>query len=977
MSMAAAMIPFAGCQKNELEGGNDSNAGSSTFEIVADIIQTKTTLDGKSVEWEEGDVIYMVTSGNEDGWGKAYVSSDVNNISTIAEFVYADGKFSTSAELANGEYTFNAIYARSNQKTWHRAAGSSHALLTTQTQDCSNPTAHIKQNDALVGTFTASVPMSATAKVAMAHIYTMMQVDIKNETGAELEVKKFEMTVPGAALAGNFNIDDFAAADVSIKTSASETVTVNVTGGTVADGQSLSVYFVTAPFTSSADEGKGITFKVTAADGTTYTKTVNKAITFNAGEYNTTPYTITAADVVEGVSYGLVQEDGAFENGAEYVFAFKDGQDGSYVFIKGNGASNNAKKDALSVNNGLIVNPGDDYVFKAVASGNGFNLQNARNKYICYSSGTSLNTNQDEGSVWIPVFLSESNTYALHYSTSDGRYVAYNGSTDAKAYAYSNFKDQVALGLSLAQYAGAISVFKKDYVPVVVPKIFVGELEFTPLADAESIEIPYRTENVSGTITATVVSDADGMVKGNLTVNADRVIVNLNANTSSSEKVATVKLSYAGAEDVVITITQYRAGAVDAGISSLYASIESTNSNEPDSFVISLENAIVTYVSGSNAFMQDATGGVAIFKSSNGLKAGDKLNGILQGHAYIRNGALQISDFDLTGITKSEGAPVPVTTLTIEELLEDYDSYLGMRIKIEDAEVSDAVNGTSDRYGAVAQDEVTINLYNNNSAVSFVKDDIVDFIAYPSYYNTTEQLLTFESPESKKVATPVISFANNQVTITCATADATIYYRVNGNSDQVYDAPFSITQDSTIEAYATKAGIADSGVASEFFEHLAEGKVEYTLLFGEGYNHVGVSNYMSTWTATNNGFTGTMENWSNNRNGWNSIKCGREKDKSVATITVGPITEAITTVTMTVSKLLDASKVNKLSLSVASDKGFNDSYVIEMNISEGDIVFNIPESEVIENGYYKITVDNLIHGSKNGNVEVSKVVFAN
>ena len=138
-----------------------------------------------------------------------------------------------------------------------------------------------------------------------------------------------------------------------------------------------------------------------------------------------------------------------------------------------------------------------------------------------------------------------------------------------------------------------------------------------------------------------------------------------------------------------------------------------------------------------------------------------------------------------------------------------------------------------------------------------------------------------------------------------------------------------------------------------------------------------MNNYTSTWTATNNGFTGTMENWSNNKNVWNSIKCGRAKDKSVATITVGPITEAITTVTMTVSKLLDASKVNKLSLSVASDKGFNDSYVIEMNISEGDIVFNIPESEVIENGYYKITVDNLTHGSKNGNVEVSKVVFAN
>ena len=307
MGLAAAAFSFTGCQKNEMKDADNDFKGTSTFELVADIAQTKTTLDPDyAVDWEEGDLIYMVTS---DGtWGAPY--ADDKDAVTIAEFAYADGKFSTTSEIAAGEYTFKAIYASTSQKSFHRGASTTHKLEAVQAQDCDAPTAHIKANDALVGTFTATIPMEEVAKVKMAHLYTLMQVNVKNGTGAEIVVTKFEMTAADADLAGVFNVESFETPSISTKSGASSTITVNVANGTVKAGESLPVYFVMAPL---ADYSGDVTFKVTDASGNTYTKTVTlkNNMTFAAGKYNTTPYTISSADVVEpepaNVTWDLTQ----------------------------------------------------------------------------------------------------------------------------------------------------------------------------------------------------------------------------------------------------------------------------------------------------------------------------------------------------------------------------------------------------------------------------------------------------------------------------------------------------------------------------------------------------------------------------------------------------------------------------------------------------------------------------------------------
>ena len=68
------------------------------------------------------------------------------------------------------------------------------------------------------------------------------------------------------------------------------------------------------------------------------------------------------------------------------------------------------------------------------------------------------------------------------------------------------------------------------------------------------------------------------------------------------------------------------------------------------------------------------------------------------------------------------------------------------------------------------------------------------------------------------VSTPSISFdsSTNEVTITCSTSGATIYYRIGtSGSYSAYGGPFTINETSTIYAYATRSGYNTSSTTSK------------------------------------------------------------------------------------------------------------------------------------------------------------------
>ncbi len=285
--MAVAAMTIIGCQEKEIETYEPIPNEGSTFELFADIVQTKTTLDGNTyeVDWDEGDVIYMATSGEDTPW-------------SAVPFTYSEGMFTNSSDpkatLDDGNHSVNAIYCAYDQATYHKNTGTTHKLQPIQNQK-GETTIHIQDNDALAGSFDVTIPTDEPASVEMSHLYTLMQVNVKNSTGADIEITKFEMTAAGANLAGIFTVS-FATPAVEYKSGGSATISVNISEGTVSNGDSFPVYFVMAPLTNYSGD---VTFKVTDAVGKTYTKTVPlSGISFEAGKYNTTPYTIKDADVV-------------------------------------------------------------------------------------------------------------------------------------------------------------------------------------------------------------------------------------------------------------------------------------------------------------------------------------------------------------------------------------------------------------------------------------------------------------------------------------------------------------------------------------------------------------------------------------------------------------------------------------------------------------------------------------------------------
>lgn len=89
------------------------------------------------------------------------------------------------------------------------------------------------------------------------------------------------------------------------------------------------------------------------------------------------------------------------------------------------------------------------------------------------------------------------------------------------------------------------------------------------------------------------------------------------------------------------------------------------------------------------------------------------------------------------------------------------------------------------------------------SPIAIAENTIVE--AYAHYYewdsNTVIETCTYEEPTT--ISNPSIYCDGTEVTITCATEGATIYYRLNQSGNySIYDGAFPITADTIVEAYS-------------------------------------------------------------------------------------------------------------------------------------------------------------------------------
>jgi len=390
-------LALVGCSKDSVEEPAAPDAAKSNFVLKAEIASdSRTTLDGMKVDWADGDNIYLVTADGTT-WGAAKDTDPDGN--TIADYTYGENGFTnTNAAtlpklVAGTEYTFRAIYAKASQRKYHRGAATTHRLYDSQTQDCQNPTAHIADNDALVGTFTATAPFSE-ASVTMSHLYTLMEVDVKNETGHDLTVTELSMELAAGDdfLAGVYPVNfDQLSINEKPSSNSSSKITLTVKNGAVTAGASLPLYFVMAPLKNYSNP---VILQVKDSDGYTYTKTVEgKTLSFEAGKYNKTGYTISEADVVETATYTKITTQAELTSG-QYLIVYEAGNlaaDASKD-AKSTGIGANGTNVKVTIANNEIKTSADAFTLTVLDASNGTaTIQN--------TAGSYLNSNKESNGI--------------------------------------------------------------------------------------------------------------------------------------------------------------------------------------------------------------------------------------------------------------------------------------------------------------------------------------------------------------------------------------------------------------------------------------------------------------------------------------------------------------------------------------------------------------------------------------------------
>ena len=234
-----------------------------------------------------------------------------------------------------------------------------------------------------------------------------------------------------------------------------------------------------------------------------------------------------------------------------------------------------------------------------------------------------------------------------------------------------------------------------------------------------------------------------------------------------------------------------------------------TAQTEDDDYIVTLNDAVVTYVNGSYAYIQDASGAVLYYKSGHGLNAGDVLNDDATVTYQLRNGNPQITN--LTGATTITGGEAPnPTTLTQSAWNYTFGNVLGQYFKITNATIT-----TSNNKYYVSLNGANIQLYKIGTALSsldLTKTYIIT--GFPTLYvkdeNTTQELTIFEAPVAEDVPTwsslptPTVAVGSSYqldeitsyITAGNPTPSVTLTSAKDDNNDDIDANLYSYTDDS-------------------------------------------------------------------------------------------------------------------------------------------------------------------------------------
>lgn len=194
------------------------------------------------------------------------------------------------------------------------------------------------------------------------------------------------------------------------------------------------------------------------------------------------------------------------------------------------------------------------------------------------------------------------------------------------------------------------------------PEISASDVDIAYNATSGSID--YTLANATGNVTATVTS-GNWLTLG--TITSSEVPFTCSANTETTARTATVTLSYTGADDKVVTVTQTAAPLTT--MDQIFAAATSAGTTATDCYV-TFNNWVVSAVKNNQAFVTDGTKGLIIYENSHGFAVGNILSGTVACKVKLYNGSSELTSLtsSTSGLTVTTGGTVTSQVVDITDL---------------------------------------------------------------------------------------------------------------------------------------------------------------------------------------------------------------------------------------------------------------------------------------------------------------------
>ena len=200
---------------------------------------------------------------------------------------------------------------------------------------------------------------------------------------------------------------------------------------------------------------------------------------------------------------------------------------------------------------------------------------------------------------------------------------------------------------------------------VYIQSITVTYTSSTPSISAFDVNIAYDATN--GEIAYTIINPTSATLSAasnsdwitNVAVDAtnSKVTFNTSTNPNTTQRTGTITLSYTGATNKVITITQAPAPILYTTIPALLDAATSTSTLVNVTF----GNWVVSGVNGNQVFVTDGTNGFIVYQSDHGFVVGNTLSGTVSCNLVLFHGSAE-----LTGVTSTtEGLTVGTGSVTL------------------------------------------------------------------------------------------------------------------------------------------------------------------------------------------------------------------------------------------------------------------------------------------------------------------------